>query len=145
MSKKDPSKLFDFIHIMFNDKKEYDELNNYQKSRHQFMVNRFFSIKYPTHANIFNKLGINPAAVVDCWHMVASNYKRTPGWIFTKVRKSEKEKAKEYIPSAEVLEKYLHVNQIGMREYKEAIKFNPIEIKKVLQSLEKQMMTHGNR
>lgn len=141
MAQKDPTNLFDFIHIMFNDQKTYDELKNYEKARHQFMVTRFMSIQYPEHASVFNKNGINAAALVDCWQMVARRYKRTPGWIFTRVRKTEKQKEKEYNPNEEVLRKYLELNQIGMREYKEALGFNFDGVKKELKMLEKQMMT----
>ena len=143
--KLDHTKLFDFVKILFTNRAEYEKLLNADKSRHHFMTNRFFAINHPVQANLFNKVGINGAAVVDCWAMVAQKYNRVPGWIYTKVRKSEKEKAKEYQPNEEVLNKYLELNKIGMREYKEALKFNPEALKGELKKLEKQMGLNGSK
>lgn len=142
---KDPSKLFDFIYIFFNDDLTYDSLKSYEKARHHFMVNRFFAIKYPEQAQMFNVMGIDSAGVVDCWHIVARQFNKTPGWIFTRVRKTEKQKKKEFNPPEEVMEKYMHYNEIGKREFEEALKFDEDRVKKDFKKLQKQMNTHGNQ
>jgi hypothetical protein len=93
--------LFDFIKVFFNDPIGYSTLSTKQKSQHAFMLNRFFSIKYPQQAAMFNKTGMNASAIVDAWHLVALQYKRTPGWIYTKTTKSKVKNA-EIIPDEAV-------------------------------------------
>jgi len=131
-------KLFDFVRVFFNEPQNYKKLTQYQKSRHAFMINRFFSIKYPVQAAIFNKVGMDAAGIIDCWYMVAQQYRKTPGWIFTKTAKSEKDK-KRYMPEDEVLDMYLQINEIGMKEYQDARTFAEEKVVADLKVLEKQM------
>jgi hypothetical protein len=132
--------LFDFVKVMFSDKKKYAELKNSEKAKHFFMIQRFFSIKHPTTAQSLNRVGITPWAVVDLWQMVAQRFNRVPGWIYTKTKKVASEK--EWKPNPEVAKVWMERNGIGERELKEAIRFYPQEMKKMFSSLEKQIETY---
>ncbi len=134
----DVDKLFDFIRVFFNEPQNYKKLTRHQKAKHAFMMNRFCSIKYPVQAALFNKVGMDPAGLVDCWQMVAQQYKKTPSWIFTKTNKNQKD-TKEYSPEDEILDMYLQINEIGMKEYKDALKYNETIVVNDLKTLEKQM------
>lgn len=134
----DETKLFDFIKILFTKQKEYKLIKNHTKNRHQFMINRFFAIKFPSNAQLFNKNGINGAAVVDCWSIVAQRFTAVPNWIYTKTKKSvAAEKKNEYIPSDDVVDLFIRKNEIGKREYNELKKFSPKELEEELRKLEK--------
>jgi NACalpha-BTF3-like transcription factor len=134
--------LFDYMKVLFEQGTKYEELKSYDKTKNAFMLNRFMSINHPVQAQMFNKLGINSVGVADSWRMVGRQYKRVPGWIYTKVRKSEKQKEKEFRPNEEALEMFMRINQIGEREYKEALKFSRDEVIDALKRLEKQI---GNK
>ena len=84
----DETKLFDFVKIMFTKPNQYKNVKNFNKKRHHFMINRFFAIKYPSNAQLFNVNGINGNAVIDSWHMVSSRFRSVPGWIYTKTKKA---------------------------------------------------------
>jgi len=101
------------------------------------MTNRFMSIKFPIQANLFNQLKTDPLGAAESWRMVASKFNRVPGWIYTRVRKTKKEKVWE--AKIEAVEFYMKVNEIGKREYKEAFKVNPQLMKQTLISIEKQL------
>lgn len=136
----DETKLFDFMKMMFERPKEYAAIKQHNKKRHLFMINRFFSIKFPENASAFNRNGIEGSYVVDSWHMVAQRFKGVPGWIYTKTKKSTSQKSAaskdQYIPSEEAIKIYLDKNEIGMREFKELQKFSPIELNQDLQRIE---------
>jgi NACalpha-BTF3-like transcription factor len=134
--------LFDYVKVLFEQGKKYEELKPYDKTKNAFMLNRFMSIQYPSQAQHFNQLGINSIGVADSWRMVGRQFKRVPGWIFTKVKKSEKQKEKEYRPNEEILELWMKLNEIGEREYKEALRFSRDEVVESLKKLEKQV---GNK
>jgi hypothetical protein len=140
----DETKLFDFIKLIFTKGDQYKSVKNHNKKRHQFMLNRFFAIKFPANANALNLNGINPVAVVDGWAMVASRFKAVPGWIYTKTKKSENTaKSKtEYIPSDEAIKFFLEKNEIGKREFKELQKFAKADLYAQLQSIEKSMKVY---
>lgn len=130
--------LFDFIKILFTKPNEYNKLNNYIKMKHFFMVNRFMSIQFPMEAQAFNINGISQAYVMDCWQLVATKYGKVPGWIYTKLSKGAKNKP-PYEAKPDAVEMYLSLNEISMREYKDAFKVDPVGMKKQLVILEKQL------
>lgn len=132
-------KLFDYIKILFGKDKDWDKVSNYDKSKNSFMSNRFMSIKFPIQANLFNTLKIDPVGQAEAWRLVSSKFNRVPGFIYTKVKKSAKQKAKEWSPSPKALELYMKYNEIGEREFKEALKYNQSLIQASIDTLEKQI------
>ena len=140
----DETKLFDFIKIMFTRPGDYDKITNHNKKRHHFMINRFFAIKYPANASLFNLNGINPNAVIDSWSLVARRFSRVPSWIYTKTKKSatsKKEKSK-YIPSDKAISFFMEKNEIGKREFKELETFAKEELYQSLKGIEDSMQVY---
>lgn len=136
----DETKLFDFVKIMFTKPEQFRAIKNHNKKRHHFMVNRFFAIKYPTNAQVFNYNGINGANVVECWGMVAQRFKAVPGWWYTKTKKADPAaKADKYIPSDQVVELYMTKNEIGRREFNELKTFAKDALYADLQKIETQI------
>jgi hypothetical protein len=119
--------LFDYIKVLFGKDKDWDKVSNYDKSRNSFMCNRFFSIKFPIQANLFNMLKTDPVGQAEAWRIVASKFNKVPGFIYTKVKKQPKEK--EWIPDPSAVELYMKFNEIGRREFNEALKYDPLQIK----------------
>ena len=137
-------KLFDYIKVLFGKDEHWDKVTNYDKSRNSFMTNRFMSIKFPIQANLFNTLKIDPVGQAEAWRLVSSKFNRVPGFIYTKVKKSAKQKAKEWNPNPKALELYMKFNEIGEREYKEALKHDPLKVQSSIDKLEKQMGSDVN-
>jgi len=129
--------LFDFINTIFNKKDQYEDLSYGEKTKHVFMVNRFFSIKYPQQAELFNRMNTPPLGVIESWRLVANSFNRTPGWIFTKTKRAEKQKKKNLNVDPDIIKKYLELNNIGYREFEEALKYEEEKIIKILKSMEK--------
>jgi len=130
-------KLFEYLKIVFGTDAQWDKLTSYDKSKNSFMLNRMLSAQFPIQANMFNQLKTDPVGTAECWRIVGSKFTRVPGFIYTKV--SKKSVKKKWDPNQEVVNEYLKLNQIGNREFQEALKFNPKEIKKSIDNLEKQM------
>ena len=132
--------LFPFIKVFFSKPKEYEKLKSYDKTRNKFMLQRFMAIRYPEAAQAFNINKINPLGVIDSWHKVAIQFKRVPGWIYTRVRKKKKVKeSKTFEPSDDTIKYYMQLNEIGNREYKEALKINKKNILEELKKIENQI------
>ena len=133
--------LFPFINVLFTKPKEYEQIKNSEKGKHFFMIQRFFSIKFPTTAQALNRNGINGAAVVDLWQIVGSRFQRVPGWIYTKTKKTSTSE-KTWKPNPDIAKIWMERNHIGQRELDLAIKFNPDEMKKSFSNLEKQIQMY---
>ncbi len=140
----DETKLFDFIKILFTKPNDYKKISVHNKKRHHFMINRFFAIKYPANAQLFNKNGINPIAVIDSWSLVAARFKCVPGWIYTKTNKSKPEisSKSKYIPSETTINFFMEKNEIGQREFKELEKFAKEELYSNLKRIEDSMQVY---
>lgn len=129
--------LFDLIKIMFTNSTEYAKLKAVDKGRHSFIINRFFSIKYPSTAQSLNFSGVNGIVLVDLWQMVASKYTKVPGWIYTKTKKSEDKK--EWYPDKELAKIYMDAHKITERDLRMMIKFNQEEVKRIFDKLKRQI------
>jgi len=114
--------LFDYIKLLFGNDQGWEDLNGYDKSRNSFMTNRFMGIQWPIQANMFNLLKTDPVGQAEAWRLVARKFNRVPGFIYTKVSKSKSQKV--WTPDPKALEFYLKVNEIGMREFNEALQHN---------------------
>lgn len=115
----DETKLFDFVKIMFTKKDQFNKIKNHNKKRHHFMINRFFAIKFPSNANMFNINGINGSSVVESWSFVAMRFNSIPGWWYTKTKKAKTKAKVKYTPTEQAVQIYMHKNEIGSREFKE--------------------------
>lgn len=135
----DETKLFDFVKIMFTKPDQYNNLKIHTKKRHHFMINRFFAIKYPSNANMFNVNGINGGNVVESWSMVAQRFKGVPGWFYTKTKKAPKKQVDKYTPSEASIDLYLLKNEIGMREFNELKEFAKDQLFDDLKKIEAQI------
>lgn len=132
--------LFEFMKVMITDPKRYSQLKASEKGRHFFMVQRFMSIKFPTTAQQLNRVGMNGSAVMDLWQKIAIRFNnRVPGWIYTKTKKVDSTETKSFKPNAEAATVWMQRNGLTERDLKDAIRFNPDEMKKVISSIEKQI------
>ncbi len=130
-------KLFDYIKVLFGSDAEWDKLTSYDKSKNVFMTNRFMSIKWPIQANLFNKLKTDPIGTNESWRLITSKFNRVPGFIYTKVRSAPKKS--EWTPDPKYVEVYMKLNEIGEREFKEALQYNPSQVKIAIDKIQKQM------
>ena len=85
--------LFDIVKNIFNQNAGvWKSVGKNDKARNFFMINRIMAIQFPIQANQFNKLKVNPSFVVDWWRdTLNKRYSKSPSWIYTKTRKSQKE------------------------------------------------------
>ena len=133
--------LFDYINMMFADPDKFSKLSSYEKSKNFFMMNRFFAIKHPIQANIFNHIKIESGEAVQYWcDSLSKVYKRTPEWIFNTLRevKTEKKKEKEKFDfKEETIDKYCAVHKCSRRDFFEALDFFEDEFIEDLKKFEK--------
>lgn len=115
-----------------------------EKAKHAFMINRYFSIAYPTQAQAMNTNGFNPYVTVETWRFIGKQLKRAPKWFWTKAKKAEKApkaKGKKYVPSEEIIHFYITRNEISTEQFNSAMKLNPEVLLTYLQRIEKSMET----
>ena len=112
--------LFEFIKAVFANSSKYNESDNYTRSKHFFMLQRFMSIKYPTRSEAFNINGIKTNRVVDVWRSILPKG-NVPYWVWTKGKKKATEK-KVKIPSNEAIDYYLFKKGYSKRDLEDSVK-----------------------
>ena len=121
--------LFDFIKILFNksDRKTWKEMSSYEKSRFQFMLNRFMSIKYPVNANQLNLVKTNGLGVAETWKGVATRFygDRVPSFIYTKTNKNKKADSPVAKIPKEAIDLWCERHECGDREFNELLDLDP--------------------
>lgn len=121
--------LFKFLPGYFSDSREYDALNNNERSKFFFMTNRFMAIKFPHLANVFNHLEINSGQAIHSWHDLVKKSGAIPGWLWSGIKgKKAKEAAKPIDCSNELELLYCQVNDITYKEFNRLVELYPKEL-----------------
>ena len=134
--------LFDLVRVMFTSPSKYKDVKNSDKAKNHFMIQRFMAINYPDRSQLLNKNGINGIGVIDTWQFITSRFKRVPGWIYTKTKKTKKQQALEFKYADDLVNLYLKVNKIGMKDFVQLTKLHPKEMQEYFLKLRKQYDTY---
>ena len=135
--------LFDLVRVMFTNPKKYSEVKNSDKAKNHFMINRFMAINWPQQAQLLNRNGINGIGVIDTWQFLTSRFKRVPGWIYTKTKKTKKQESLEFKYSEELVEIYLKVNQISRKDFNQLTKLQPEQMQEYFTKMKLQYETYA--
>ena len=134
--------LFDLVRVMFTKPKEYNEVKNNDKAKNHFMINRFMAINWPVQSQLLNRNGINGIGVIDTWQFLTSRFKRVPGWIYTKTKKTKAQEKLEFKYSEELVEIYLKVNQISLKDFNQLTKLYPEQMQEYFTKMKLQYETY---
>lgn len=129
-------KLFDYINVIFSaNNAKWEEISELDMARNAFMLNRLMSIKFPIQAQMLNIMKISPVGQAQTWRNIAKQFKRTPGFIYTKTKNMSSDKTKKLNEDAVAM--YMKFNEIGETEFKDAYRFNPDAVEEALEVIEK--------
>ena len=129
-------KLFDYINVIFSaNNAKWEEISELDMARNAFMLNRLMSIKFPIQAQMLNIMKISPVGQAQTWRNIAKQFKRTPGFIYTKTKNMSSDKTKKLNEDAVAV--YMKFNEIGETEFKDAYRFNPDAVEEALEVIEK--------
>jgi hypothetical protein len=134
--------LFDLVRVMFTNPKRYEELKNSDKAKNHFMIQRFMAINWPSESQKMNRNGINGIGVIDTWQFITSRFKRVPGWIYTKTKKTKAQESLEFKYSEELVEIYLKVNEISRRDFDLLTKLHPQVMQEYFKKMKLQYETY---
>lgn len=119
----------------------FDVLNDYcnrssgavskeDKKKYSYMLRRLFSAQYPLQCEIVNRLDSDPLCSANIIAMLASRYSGLPSFLKLKIdQKKKKETIRKFFED-DVIDKYMEINECGIREVEEAYEFNPNVIEK---------------
>jgi hypothetical protein len=137
--------LFEYVKVSFGtDEAAWKKVSNTDKSRNFFMMNRFLSINYPLQVCVLSHLRVDVPSVANYWHRQLSRlFGSTPGWIYTKTKKSSEITKKLNLPSEAMIKWWCNKEMIGRKDFDQAVKFFGEEYLSEIRELEKILKSQG--
>lgn len=107
------------------------------KKRHSFMLKRLFSAQYPIQCNLVNNLCSDPEVSANLVSLLATRYTDLPPFLKLKVNQKKKKESvfKDY--EDDVLNKYMEINEICLRELEEAYDIDREGVENALKLIKK--------
>lgn len=109
------------------------------------MLKRLFSAQYPIQCNLVNNLDSDPETSANLIALLATRYNDMPDFLKLKINQKKKKDSifNEY--EDEVLNKYMEINEIGIRELNEAYEFDKETIEKSLDLIKRNFFENKDK
>ena len=122
--------LFEVLNCYCN--RNSGAVSNDDKRKYSYMIRRLFSAQFPIQCELVNRLDSDPLVDAELIALLAMRYNGIPNFLKTKVsQKKKKETIRTYYED-DVLNKYMEINECGMREVEEAYAINKTEVDNAL-------------
>lgn len=132
--------LFELMKIMYTSPQKYADLNDIDKERNAFMINRLHSINFPLQAHLLGRNGIKGIHLVDFWQKIAARNRRVPSWVYTKTKNNTtKTKPFKYTHTDDAAVFLLKKKEWSLQDWNLNVRFNTDELKKELDYIDKQI------
>ena len=102
------------------------------KRKYSYMLRRLFSAQFPVQCELVNRLDSDPLVDAEIIAMLAMRFNGLPNFLKTRIdQKKKKETIRTYYED-DVLNKYMEINECGIREVEEAYVINKTELDNAL-------------
>lgn len=102
------------------------------KRKYSFLSRRLFAAQFPIQCELINRLDSDPLVDAEIIAMLAMRFNGLPAFLKTKIdQKKKKETIRTYYED-DVLNKYMEINECGIREVEEAYSINKTELDNAL-------------
>ncbi len=102
------------------------------KRKYSYMLRRLFSAQFPIQCELVNRLDSDPLVDAEIIAMLAMRFNGLPNFLKTRIdQKKKKETIRTYYED-DVLNKYMEINECGIREVEEAYEINKTELDNAL-------------
>ena len=103
-----------------------------EKRKYSYMLRRLFSAQFPIQCELVNRLDSDPLVDAEIIAMLAMRFNGLPNFLKTRIdQKKKKETIRTYYED-DVLNKYMEINECGIREVEEAYAVNKTELDNAL-------------
>ncbi|MCM1217033.1 MAG: hypothetical protein NC548_21250 [Lachnospiraceae bacterium] len=107
------------------------------KRKYAYMIRRLFSAQFPMLCECVNRLDSDPLYTANLISMATVRYNGLPSYLKKKINQKKKKETIRTKYEDWVLNKYMEINECGIREVEEAYEFNSDEIIKSLDLIKK--------
>lgn len=94
------------------------------KRKYSYMLKRLFSSQFPIQCNLVNSLDSDPIVASEVISLLAMRYNGLPPFLKMRVDQTKKKENIRKYYEDDVLDKYMEINECGIREVEEAYAFD---------------------
>lgn len=102
------------------------------KRKYSYMLRRLFSAQFPIQCELVNRLNSDPLVDAEIIAMLAMRFNGLPGFLKTRIDQTKKKESIRKFYEDDVLNKYMEINECGIREVEEAYSINKTELDRAL-------------
>lgn len=102
------------------------------KRKYSYMLRRLFSAQFPIQCELVNRLDSDPLVDAELIALLAMRFNGLPAFLKTRIDQTKKKESIRKFYEDDVLNKYMEINECGIREVEEAYSINKPELDKAL-------------
>ena len=102
------------------------------KRKYSYMLRRLFSAQFPIQCELVNRLDSDPLVDAELIALLAMRFNGLPNFLKTRIDQKKKKETIRTFYEDEVLNKYMEINECGIREVEEAYAVNKTELDNAL-------------
>lgn len=102
------------------------------KRKYSYMLRRLFSAQFPIQCELVNRLDSDPLVDAEIIAMLAMRFNGLPTFLKTRIDQKKKKETIRTFYEDDVLNKYMEINECGIREVEEAYSVNKTELDNAL-------------
>ena len=127
------AELFEVLNCYCN--RNSGAVSKEDKRKYSYMLRRLFAAQFPIQCELVNRLDSDPLVDAEIIAMLAMRFNGLPPFLKTRIdQKKKKETIRTYYED-DVLNKYMEINECGIREVEEAYAINKTELDNALKMI----------
>lgn len=115
------------------------------KRKYSYLLKRVFSGQFPIQCNLINGLDCDALVGAELVALLAMRYNGIPAFLKKKVDQTKKKESIRKYYEDDVLDKYMEINECGIREVEEAYSLNREELDKSMKLIKSNFFNNKDK
>lgn len=125
--------------------KRANSVSDEDKRKYAYMIRRLFSAQFPMLCEYVNRMDSDPLYTATMISLITARYSSLPPYLKLKIsQKKRQESIREKYDDC-VVDKYMEINECGIREVEEAYFYNQEEVDKAMDLIKQNFFENKNK
>ena len=112
--------------------RQSNSVSDADKRKFAYMIRRLFSAQFPMICESVNRMDSDPLYTANLISLLTVRYNGLPSYLKMKINQKKKKETIRTLYDDCVIDKYMEINECGIREVEEAYFYNPKELENAL-------------
>lgn len=116
-----------------------------EKRKYSYLLRRLFSSSFPLQCELINRLDTDAVSASTIIALLASRYNGLPPFLKIRVDQTKKKETIRKYYEDDVIDKYMEINECGIREVEEAYYYNKSELDTAMKLIKKNFFNNKDK